>query len=66
MKEEGESEGRSKRRQRPHRLIVGRLRVSLKPAPAAAGAVRPRMRPLARAPSRGRGDAPSGGVAEPG
>src|SRR5437879_1764612 len=66
VKEEGESEGRSKRGQRPHRLIVGRLRVSLKPAPAAAGAVRPRMRPLARAPSRLRGERPWGGAAEPG
>jgi len=46
VQEEGDSERRSKHRQRPHRLIVGRLRASLKPAPAAAGAVRPRMRPL--------------------
>src|SRR5439155_16881036 len=35
-------------------------RASLKPAPAAAGAVRARMRPLARAPSRVRGEAPVG------
>src|SRR5436309_877262 len=60
MQEEGDSEGRSERRQRPHRLIVGSVRASFKPAPATAGAVRARMRPLARAPSRVRGWAPVG------
>src|SRR5438093_3676760 len=60
MQEEGDSEGRSERRQRPHGLIVGSVRASFKPAPATAGAVRARMRPLARAPSRVRGWAPVG------
>src|SRR5437667_5038721 len=42
----------------PH--IVRRLSGSLKPAPAAAGAVRAHMCPLARAPSRVRGGARAG------